>query len=134
MPMLTSMTKDMPSSRIGSATAARSLAATSRAAAASLTAGSSTANSSPPSRATRSPGRMLWVSRCATSRSSRSPTAWPSVSLTSFSPRSRSSSRKPTLVPDPLAWASVLSQPEHQQLAVREPGQLVVMSLVLALD
>ena len=39
MPMLTSMTNDMPSSRIGSATAARSRAATSRAADASFTDG-----------------------------------------------------------------------------------------------
>ena len=49
----------MPSSRTGSASAARSRDATSRAAAASLTEGSSTANSSPPSRATTSPGRTL---------------------------------------------------------------------------
>src|SRR5579859_4387897 len=45
--------------------------------------GSSTANSSPPRRATVSAGRTADVSRCATSTSSRSPAAWPSVSFTS---------------------------------------------------
>jgi len=105
MPTLASMSKDIPSIRIGSATAARSRAATSRAAAASLTEGSSTANSSPPSRATMSPGRTLWVSRWATNWSSRSPTGCPRVSLTSLK-RSRSSSRNPTVAPVRAAWAS----------------------------
>ncbi len=40
------------------------------------------ANSSPPSRATKSPGRTRSVSRLANSTSRRSPTWWPSVSLT----------------------------------------------------
>src|SRR5678816_1780755 len=42
----------------------------------------STANSSPPSRATVSHPRVAFSSRLETSISSRSPTAWPSESLT----------------------------------------------------
>ncbi len=49
----------------------------------------STANSSPPSRAIESPSRSASWRRRLTSRSSRSPLAWPRVSLTSLK-RSRS--------------------------------------------
>src|SRR6266567_4064642 len=100
IPTLASTRKVMDSSLTGSASATLSREATSRAAAASLTDGRSTANSSPPSRATTSPGRTLWVSRCATALSRRSPTACPSVSLTCLSPvdLSRSISRNPAFV------------------------------------
>ncbi len=42
--------------------------------------------------------------------------------------------QEPDLGARARAWASVLVQPEHQHLAVGEPGQLVVMRLMLALD
>ncbi len=63
-------------------------------------------NSSPPMRATVSPARTLERRRAATSLSTRSPTAWPSVSLTGLKP-SRSMNSTTILPPSrPSAFAA----------------------------
>ena len=95
MPTLTPTSTTASSlSANGSRTVAAMRAATPLAVARSAPSGSSTANSSPPRRATVSPGRTQRHRRRANSCSRRSPTWWPSVSLTSLK-RSRSSSRRP---------------------------------------
>ena len=119
----------MPSRRTGSVSAARSRAATSLAAWASRIDGSSTANSSPPSRATTSPGRTLWVSRWPTICSSRSPTGWPRVSLTSLNRRGRAGAGRRRSSSRDLGER--LLGARGSDLAVGQPGELVVHRLVV---
>ena len=105
MPMLTRQSTTWPSSDIGASSAFWMLRATRRAPSA-LSEGSSTTNSSPPRRATVSDSRRtIAASRSATSRSSRSPIGWPSVSLTYLK---RSTSISSTLT-DALARGAMRS-------------------------
>ena len=90
MPQLASMLSVAPATSIGRLSAASSFVVAPSASLRSATSGSSTANSSAPMRATVSLERVERSRRRATSRSSASPWARPSVSFTSRK-RSRSS-------------------------------------------
>ncbi len=68
----------------------------------------STANSSPPRRATTSESRSAVRTRVPTSRSARSPTGWPSVSLIALK-RSMSKSSTDSSVPWRRAFRSACS-------------------------
>ena len=92
---------------------------------------SSSANSSPPSRAARSSLRMQLLIRSATAASSRSPAAWPSVSLTTLkSSRSRNRTARTPAVGQ-FGQVAIDLLGEHRP--VREPGQRVVIGLVAKL-
>src|SRR6267143_2172287 len=81
-PMLTVASSESPSTWKGAWNAARIFCATSATSAGAERRLSTTANSSPPRRATVSEARTDFASRSAASRSSLSPAACPSVSLT----------------------------------------------------
>ena len=88
-----------------------------------------TANSSPPMRDTTSVGRVTDSSRWAASRSTRSPTWWPQVSLTSLN-ESMSRKSRSTRSPCAAARSSSSSTISTSLRAVDQPGQRVVGGLV----
>ena len=92
-----------------------------------------TANSSPPSRASKSPSRMLLRSRCTTARNSTSPSSWPSVSLTILN-RSRSSSSSATFLSRALRVRRRTLELVAQILPVRNAGQRIVTREIVELD
>ncbi len=84
------MNQSRPLSENGSRSSAPRRSAMMRASTTSATGSRMMPNSSPPNRATVSPGRTAFISRCPTAASSRSPTPWPRLSLMTLKP-SRSS-------------------------------------------
>ena len=116
-----------PSTRAATRSASRTL----------RTGPSSTPNSSLPSRATTSVLRAVATSRRATSARSRSPAAWPRLSLTTLN-RSRSSRMSATRERGLRAAirrvrVELLGEPVEQQRPVRQAGQHVVEGGVGAL-
>ena len=89
-------------------------------------------NSSPPWRATVSLARAQRESRSATTLSKRSPTLCPRLSLTFLKP-----SRSMNTTATPLCWRlrydQRMLQTVAQQIAVRQPGEAVVVRLILEL-
>ena len=97
-----------------------------RASSASATGSRMIPNSSPPKRATVSPGRRPPTSRWPTAASSRSPTAWPTLSLMTLN-RSRSSRMTAIGSRSSVRWpARAWRDPVGQQLAVGQAGRRVV--------
>ena len=88
-------------------------------------------NSSPPRRATVSPSRSTERSRSAMLRSSSSPALWPRLSLTNLK---WSRSMNTTAIGAHVALREHrLAQAVVQQVAVGQPGERVVVGLVLEL-
>ena len=87
-------------------------------------AGSRTTNSSPPKRAATSLARTSASMRCANSRSTASPAAWPQVSLTCLK-RSISSMRHTSRTCSRLRAGEFFLQAHLQVTAVVPPGQNV---------
>ncbi len=98
MPMLARVNTWRPATGKGTSSAARTRLATAVAWAEPSRSSSSTPNSSPPSRATVSPGRTQRPSRAPTAARSRSPAAWPRLSLTTLK-SSRSMNKTPVRSP-----------------------------------
>ena len=87
-------------------------------------------NSSPPKRATVSLGRSVPTSRWPTAARSRSPTAWPTLSLMTLN-RSRSSRMTATGSASVRLGRQGVRDPVGQELAVREAGGRVVEGAAL---
>ena len=87
------------------------------------------ANSSPPSRATVSAARAQERNRSAAAMRSRSPSAWPRLSLTLLK---SSRSRKSTVIglPLPLGQRERVAHPVAEERAVGEAGERIVERLV----
>ena len=113
--------------------ARRTRSARSIATAPSVTSWHSTMNSSPPRRATMSSGRTAVVSRFAVDASRRSPTSWPSASLTS---RRRSTSIISTAISPPTCAArrNRVGDPFERRRAVEQTGRRIVLEEMHQLD
>ena len=126
MPMLADRCSSWPATSSALGDRAQQLAATREISSALRTSSSRIVNSSPPRRATVSLSRTQPRSRGATSFSSRSPIAWPSVSLISLK-RSRSRNSTASSVRPRSARAHGALQAVAQQRAVGQAGQRVVV-------
>ena len=87
------------------------------------------ANSSPLRRATRRPQPTCSLSRSATARSTRSPLAWPSMSLICWN-LSRPSTRSATLPCSVSAREIIAARSGVQRVAVGEAGQRIVLGQI----